>query len=326
VTERPGNAAGPHPSVVVLYGPTASGKSAAALALAERLDGTIINADSLQVYSELRILTARPDAAAEARAPHSLYGVLPAADAGSVAWWRAEALNEIHAAHADGRRAILVGGTGMYIKALIEGLSPAPPSNAEARARATALHATLGGVAFRDALAGRDPPMAARLMAGDRQRLIRAWEVVESTGTPLSTWQAMPRAPGHTLSFTLIGVLPPREALYARIDRRFQAMLDDGALDEARAFDRLGLSHALPANKALGLRELRRHLAGEIDLATAAALAKQATRNYAKRQMTWFRHQMETLQPPGGHVSHAQAAELSERNLPEIFPFILRNS
>ena len=318
------DAAGVEPSVLVLYGPTASGKSGAALTLAERLDGTIINADSLQVYAELRILTARPDAAAEARAPHRLYGVLPAATAASAAWWRQQALSEIAAAHAAGRRAILVGGTGLYIKALIEGLSPVPPADEAARARATALYETLGGVAFRDALRSRDPILAERLMAGDRQRLVRAWEVVEATGTPLSAWQALPRDPGHRLRFALIGLLPERSSLYARIDRRFRAMLDAGALAEAHDFAALGVSTALPANKALGLPELRRHLAGEISLDAAVTAAQQATRNYAKRQMTWFRHQLPPREAAPRHVSHAQVAELSERIMPEIISFILQ--
>ncbi len=310
--------------VIILYGPTASGKSAAALMLAERLDGVIINADSMQLYAELCILTARPDPAAEARAPHRLYGVLPAATPGSAAWWRDAALGEIAAVHAAEKRAIVTGGTGLYLKALIEGLSPVPPADEAARAQATALYAELGGEAFRADLARRDPATAARLMAGDRQRLIRAWEVVEATGIPLSDWQARPRDPGHALDFRLIGLMPARDALYARIDRRFRTMLGAGALDEARRFDELGLSPALPANKALGLPELRRHLVGEIDLPNAIALAQQMTRNYAKRQMTWFRHQL----PAGGdlasHGSHAQVEELSERNLPEIISFILR--
>jgi tRNA dimethylallyltransferase len=323
ISARVGNIMTP-PSVIVLHGPTASGKSSAALALAERLDGVVINADSLQVYAELSILTARPDDEAQARVPHRLYGILPAAEAGSAAWWRAEALREIEAAGAAGKRAIVTGGTGLYIKALIDGLSPAPTADPEARARATSLHDELGGVAFRDALATRDPAIAARLMAGDRQRLIRAWEVVEATGIPLSAWQAMPREPGHRLRFCLIGIQPERAELYARIDRRFHEMLANGALDEARAFDRLNLPPSLPANKALGLPELRGHLAGEIDLPAAAAQAQQATRNYAKRQMTWFRHQMDPARYDGGHVSHAWFAELSERNLAEIISFILQ--
>jgi len=311
-------------AVAVLYGPTASGKSDLAVALAERLNGVVINADSLQLYAELRILTARPDEDALARAPHRLFGVLPAAEASSAAWWRDAALAEIGAAHAAGKHPILVGGTGLYLKILMEGLSPVPTADPQARAKATALYAEIGGAAFRAALAERDPVIAARLEPGDRQRLIRAWEVVEATGTPLSEWQALPKDPGHALEFRLIGLMPPRDALYARIDRRFAAMLERGALEEAARFDALGLPPALPANKALGLPELRRHLKGEIDLAEAAKLAQQASRNYAKRQVTWFRHQLpDDKKSDGTHVRHAQFGELSERNLAKIIPFIL---
>ena len=311
-------------AVAVLYGPTASGKSDLAVALAERLNGVVINADSLQVYAELRILSARPGDEALARAPHRLFGILPAAEAGSAAWWRNAALTEIAAAHSSGKYPILVGGTGLYLKTLMEGLSPVPTADAEARAKATVLYADLGGEAFRAMLAERDPVIAARLQPGDRQRLIRAWEVVEATGTPLSDWQALPKDPGHRLEFRLIGLMPPRDALYARIDRRFEAMLDRGALEEAARFEALGLSPALPANKALGLPELRRHLKGEIDLAEATQLAQQASRNYAKRQVTWYRNQMPNgKKSPGTHVRHALSGELSERNLTEIIPFIL---
>jgi tRNA dimethylallyltransferase len=250
--------------------------------------------------------------------------VLPAVQAGSAAWWRDAALTEIADAHATGKRPILAGGTGLYLKTLMEGLSPVPTANPEARAKATALYEKIGGAAFHDALAVRDPAIAARLMQGDRQRLIRAWEVVEATGTPLSAWQALPKDPGHQLEFRLIGLLPPREKLYARIDRRFETMIERGALDEAARFEALNLSPALPANKALGLPELRQHLKGEIDLAEATRLAQQASRNYAKRQMTWFRNQM-TIDKKSAEtdVSHASFGELSERNLAEIIPFIL---
>jgi tRNA dimethylallyltransferase len=317
--------AGDNPPVIVVFGPTAGGKSALALALAEQLDGVVINADSLQVYSELEILTARPGPEATARTPHRLYGVLPAATAGSVAWWRDAALGEIAATHAAGRRAILTGGTGLYINTLIAGLSPVPPADETARAKATSLYADLGGEAFREELGRRDPEAAKRLMAGDRQRLIRAWEVFEATGRPLSDWQKLPREPGHDLDFRLIGLMPPRDELYRRIDRRFEAMLANGALNEARAFDALGLPSPLPANKALGLPELRRHLNGEIDLTEAVRAASQASRNYAKRQMTWFRGQL----PPDKkslilHGWDAEIGELSESFLSEIMPFILR--
>jgi len=311
-------------AVAVLYGPPASGKSDLAAALAERVGGVVINADSLQLYDELRILTARPDEETLARAPHRLFGVLPAAEASSAAWWRDAALAEIGAARAAGRYPILVGGTGLYLKTLMEGLSPVPAADPQARATATALYAEIGGAAFRAALAERDPVIAARLEPGDRQRLIRAWEVVEATGTPLSEWQALPKDPGHSLEFRLIGLMPPRDALYARIDRRFETMLERGALDEAARFDALGLPPALPANKALGLPELRRHLKGEIDLAEATRLAQQASRNYAKRQTTWFRHQLPAdKKTQEAHVRHAQFGELSERNMAEIMPFIL---
>ncbi len=313
-----------NPPVIVVFGPTAGGKSALALALAERLDGVVINADSLQVYAELNILTARPEPEATARAPHRLYGVLPSATAGSVGWWRDTALAEIATAHAAGRRAILTGGTGLYINILIAGLSPVPTADEAARAKATALYAELGDEGFREELGRRDPEAAERLMAGDRQRLIRAWEVVEATGKPLSDWQKLPREPGHALDFRLIGLMPPRDELYRRIDRRFEAMLADGAVDEARSFDALGLPASLPANKALGLPELRRYLNGEIDLPEAVRAAQQASRNYAKRQMTWFRGQL-----PADkkclilHGWDAEIGELSESFLSEIMPFIL---
>ncbi len=311
-------------AVAVLYGPTASGKSDLAVVLAERLNGVVINADSLQVYSELKILTARPDEAATARAPHRLFGVLPAAEACSAVWWRDAALAEIGAAHAAGKHPILVGGTGLYLKTLMEGLSPVPAANEAARANATALYAEIGGEAFRAALAERDPVIAARLKPGDRQRLIRAWEVLEATGRPLSDWQALPKEPGHSLDFSLIGLMPPRDVLYGRIDGRFETMLKKGAVEEAARFEALGLSPALPANKALGLPELRRHLKGEIDLAEATRLAQQMSRNYAKRQVTWFRHQLPVAKKSDRqHIRHAEFGELSERNLAEIMPIIL---
>ena len=314
------------PSVIVVYGPTAGGKSSLAAIVAERLDGVVINADSLQLYADLEILTARPESDLLDQAPHRLYGVLPAGQAGSAAWWRAAALAEIQAAHAAGRTPIVTGGTGLYLKALMEGLSPLPVADMAARERATALYTELGGEAFRAELAGRDPASAARLNPGDRQRLIRAWEVLESTGIPLSAWQARPLEPGHDLSFRTIGVVPPRDILYERIDRRFAAMLDRGALDEAARFAALGLPLTLPANKALGLPELRRHLSGEIGIDEAVSRAQQASRNYAKRQMTWFRHQMPSVGT--GRTKTADnltISELSESTIAEIIAFIVRN-
>ena len=277
--------------VVIIAGPTASGKSALALELAAALGGIIINADSQQIYRDLRILSAQPDAATMRRAPHRLYGFLDAAERGSVAIWRERALAEIAAAGTGDLLPFLVGGTGLYLRALQRGLAPVPTIPAAIRAEAAALYDALGGTAFRERLAALDPAAASRLPAGDRQRLLRAWEVVRATGRTLDEWQR--RAPGPApLRFATILIMPPREALYAACDRRFVAMLADGALDEARALMARGLPSDLPAMKAVGLPELLRHLRGEIPLDEAIATAQRATRRYAKRQMTWFRHQI----------------------------------
>ncbi|MFQ5958679.1 MAG: tRNA (adenosine(37)-N6)-dimethylallyltransferase MiaA [Alphaproteobacteria bacterium] len=306
--------------VVIVAGPTASGKSALALDLAEVFDGVVVNADSMQVYRELRILTARPGAAEEARAPHRLYGVLPAAEACSAARWRDMALAEIAAVREAGRLPILVGGTGLYFRALETGFAAVPDVSAEVRAAARARHAELGGEAFRAALAGRDPEMAARLAPGDSQRLIRAWEVIEATGVSLAEWQRRGTPEDgpspSTLSFVLA---PPRAALYAACDARFAAMVEAGALAEVAALDALGLAPELPAMKALGVRELRRHLAGELSLDAAIAAAQQATRNYAKRQLTWFRHQM----PEARLVELQYSQDLAPRLIEEIGRFLL---
>ena len=283
------------PPVFVVGGPTASGKSAFAMALAERFDGVVINADSMQVYRDLAILTARPSAGDEARVPHRLFGLLDAADTCSVARWRDLALAEIDAAHADGRRAIVVGGSGLYLRALMSGIAPVPPIPQAVRDAARARHGELGAAAFHAALAGRDPVMAARLAPGDRQRTIRAWEVIEATGRSLADWQAETAA-AVPFVFDVVLLLPPRAALYAACDSRFAAMLDAGALDEVRALDaRVAngeVAGAAPLLKALGVPELRGLLHGACDRAGAVAAAQQATRRFAKRQTTWFRHQV----------------------------------
>ena len=287
---RAGDGAG---AIVLVGGPTASGKSALALDLAEALDGVVINADSMQLYRELRIVTARPGPEDEARAPHRLFGVLPAAEACSAARWRALALDEIAAARGAGRLPVLVGGTGLYFRALTDGLAPVPEVPAAGRAAARACHARLGGAAFHAELAGRDPEMAARLEPGDSQRLARAWEVIEATGVSLAEWQ---RRQGPAAGFggpvLALVLAPPRPALYAVCDARFLAMVERGALAEVAALEALGLDRGLPAMKAVGVRELGRHLGGEASLDEAIAAAQQATRNYAKRQLVWFRRQM----------------------------------
>ena len=279
------------PPVVIIAGPTASGKSRLALDLADEFGGTVINADSQQTYRDLRVLSARPEAAAEARAPHRLYGYLDAAERGSVARWRDLALAEIVAAVAEERLPLVVGGTGLYLRALRHGLAPVPEIPPDIRAEGAALYEALGGGGFRERLAALDPGAAARLPAGDRQRLIRAWEVMQATGVPLHRWQRGARATAR-YRFATVLVMPPREALYAACDARFAAMVEAGALDEVRALAERGLSPELPAMKAVGVREMLAHLRGQTSLAEAVAAGQRATRRYAKRQMTWFRHQI----------------------------------
>ena len=279
------------PALIIIAGPTASGKSRLALDLAAAFDGTIINADSQQIYRDLPILSARPDAVAEARAPHRLYGFLDAAERGSVARWRDLAETEIAAAIEAGRLPLLVGGTGLYLRALRHGLAPVPDIPEVARIEAEALYDDLGGAAFRDRLAALDPEAAARLPTGDRQRLMRAWVVVRATGVPLHDWHRSTSV-GAPYRFATILLMPPRAALYEACDARFAAMAEGGALDEVGALAARGLSPDLPAMKGVGVRELLAHLRGEISLSEAIAAGQRATRRYAKRQMTWFRHQI----------------------------------
>lgn len=274
-------------TVIVIGGPTGGGKSALALALAERLSGVVINADSLQVYDGLPLLTAQPSMEEKARAPHALYGALAPDDACSAARWRDMALAEIERTEAP---AIVAGGTGFYIRTLMEGISPMPDVPPEFRERAIALQKEVGNPAFHEMLKRRDPETAARLDPFNTQRNVRAWEVLEATGKGLAHWQAAPPVPppGH-LRFFSVALIPERGELYRRCDARFDAMMAAGALEEARAF-----SHpSSPLNKALGYAELRAHLAGGMTRDEAVAAAKQATRNYAKRQVTWFRNQLE---------------------------------
>ena len=304
--------------IVLIAGPTASGKSALGLAIAEEFRGTLINADSMQVYRDLAILTARPSAAELARAPHRLYGVLDAGEVCSAARWCAMAEAEIAAAQAEGRLPLLVGGTGLYFRALLKGLAPVPEIPAAVRAAARALHKSIGGVLFHAELARRDPEASTRLHPSDSQRLIRAYEVVTATGRTLRDWQRGDAAGTQRLAAALL-LLPPREVLYDAIDRRFLAMIERGAPEEVRALLARGLAPELPAMKAVGVPELIRVIRGEISLEAAMALAQQASRNYAKRQITWFRHQLPST--PDFPVLRL-AAQYSESLLPEIFSFI----
>ncbi|TVQ57637.1 MAG: tRNA (adenosine(37)-N6)-dimethylallyltransferase MiaA [Rhodobacteraceae bacterium] len=278
---------------ILIAGPTASGKSGLALALAERLGGAVINADALQVYAGWRVLTARPAAEEEARAPHRLYGFLPLDAPYSVGRWLRAVEGVLAECAAEGLRPIIVGGTGLYFRALTEGLTPIPEPTPEIRAAAEARLAALGVAGFAAEIAARDPETSARLDCANPRRLLRAWEALEQTGEGLAAWHARTPPPPLPLDRTVPLLLSPdRATLYARCDARFDAMLAGGALDEARAVAALGLPETAPGLKAVGGRELIAHVRGDSSLAEAADAAKAATRNYAKRQITWFRKRM----------------------------------
>lgn len=275
------------PRIWLIAGPTASGKSALALRLAERIGGEIVNADALQLYRDLRVLSARPSEEEEARVPHHLFGVTDAADGWSVGRWLVAAIQTL----ADiAGPAVVVGGTGLYFKALTQGLASIPPVPAQVRASVAAQYDTYGEPAFRELLSRVDPAAAGRIAPGDRQRLCRAREVFEASGKALSDWQSE-SAGALDEPWNATVLEPPREALYARCDARFAAMVEQGALEEVRALVARGLNPALPAMKAVGMRELAAHLAGETSLDDAIDAARQETRRYAKRQMTWLRNQ-----------------------------------
>lgn len=278
---------------VLIAGPTASGQSALALRLARELGGVVVNADSMQVYRELRILTARPTPEEEARVPHALYGFVAAAEAYSAGRYAADAARAIGEARAAGRVPIVVGGTGLYFTVLLQGLSPVPAADPDVRAYWRAQAAARGAAALHAVLARRDPAMAARLMPTDTQRIVRALEVLESTGRSLAEWQRLPGAPVLREADTArLLLLPERKAQGEAIDRRFEAMLAAGALEEVRGLLALGLSGELPVMRALGVAALAAHLAGALTLAEAAERAKAQTRQYAKRQLTWLKRNM----------------------------------
>jgi tRNA dimethylallyltransferase len=279
------------PRIWLIAGPTASGKSALALRLARRTGGELVNADALQLYADLRVLSARPSAEEEAQAPHHLFGKVDGADGWSVGRWLRTAAPLIEAINGRDRPAIVVGGTGLYFKALTEGLAGAPAVPLEIRAAVDARYQAEGEDASRARLAVADPAAATRISPGDRLRLTRALEVLEATGRPISAWQAETRpvlAPG---SWRALALEPPREALYARCDARLGAMVEAGALEETAALVARGLSPLLPVMKAVGVREFASHLAGEISLERALDDARRETRRYAKRQLTWLRNQ-----------------------------------
>jgi len=280
-----------HTSVVVVTGPTASGKSALALELAERRGGTVINADAMQTYDAFPILTAQPSAEERARVPHTLYGVLPLSETVSAARWRTLASAEIERALKEGRVPILCGGSGLYLRTLMQGIAPIPDAPPELREQANADWAVLGPETFRARLAQHDPAIVERLKPGDRQRHVRAWEVWQATGRPLSEWQRG-EASAAPWRFATVLLAPDRAWLRERIGRRFEAMVAEGVVAEVRAvFDRQP-DPAWPGLKAHGAPEFFRHFRGEIGLGDVQRIAIDHTRQYAKRQMTWFRHQL----------------------------------
>jgi tRNA dimethylallyltransferase len=303
------------PKIILIAGPTASGKSALALALAEKLGGAIINADSMQVYRDLRIITARPTPEEEVRVPHRLYGHVDAAENFSVGRWCSEIADVLAAAQRDARAAIVVGGTGLYFSALTQGLAAVPPIPAPIRNEVRARLASDGVEALHAELTQRDPAAAARLMSGDRARVTRALEVVLATGRSILQWHEanMPARVDAALAAKIF-LMPDRDVLLRRIDARFDAMMAAGAMDEVRALAGRHLDPNLPAMKAHGVPWLIRHLNGEIALAEAIEGGKRDTRQYTKRQATWFRNQL----PDFTSVAPERALTAIEAQLREL--------
>ncbi len=279
----------PRPKVALIAGPTASGKSALAIELAEQIGGTVVNADASQVYRDLRVLSARPSAEDEARVPHRLFGYVDGAEACSAARWASDATAAIDAVHGSGGVPVLVGGTGLYLRTLLDGIAPVPEIDPEVR---VAVRALLVAEAH-EALKREDPSAATRLAPADTTRVARALEVVRSTGKPLSHWQQQRTGGiGDRVALSAAVLLPDREKLLTRCDRRLEAMFDDGAVEEVAALlRRSDMSPDAPVRRAIGVPEIAAMLAGAISRDEAIARAQLATRQYAKRQYTWFRNQ-----------------------------------
>lgn len=278
-------------NVILIAGPTASGKTGLAIELASRFGGIIINADSMQVYRELEIITARPSAAEMAACPHHLFGHVSVLEPYSVARWLGEAVALIEREMEAGRPVVIAGGTGLYFTSLLSGISPIPEIPDEIRSKwRTRQKSDAGGLY--EALQKQDPDMADTLNPQDSQRIVRALEVVEATGISLLEWQRRgnkPLLPAEAKVRKLL-LMPERAWLYDRINRRFEQMIEAGAIDEVKTFIELGVSESATASKAIGARQLASHVAGEIGLAEAIELSQTASRQYAKRQMTWFRN------------------------------------
>jgi tRNA dimethylallyltransferase len=287
----------PEITIHIIAGPTASGKSSLALKLAHELNGTIINCDSMQIYDGLHILTAQPSKEDMAVVPHKLYSALQPDENCSAGIWRDMAEKEINAALAENRTPIICGGTGLYIKALMEGLSPIPQIPKEVREAAVKRQQELGNPGFYEELKERDPETAARFHPQHTSRLIRAWEVLAATGRTLSQWQKKTKnAPPDSWNFEIHKVMPPREELHRNCDARFVKMLDNGALEEVIKLNAEIDAGTVPPDalltKALGYTYLRDYMHGKLTREQAIALSQAQTRQYAKRQVTWFKHQL----------------------------------
>ncbi len=307
------------PRSVLIAGPTGSGKSQLALALAQELEpsggATIINSDSMQVYRDLSVLTARPYGDEEQKVPHRLYGIFSGSQRCSAGRWRDLAAHEIAKAHEAGRLPIVVGGTGLYFQALTDGLAQVPDIPDAIRQQGRERLDQLGNAQFHTELAERDPAMAARVRPSDPQRMLRAWEVIEATGRSLAEWQRDDqRSMGAPDAVARIVLMPPREILYAKCDRRFERMIAEGALEEVSRLLLQSIPQSHPLMKAVGVREIAGHLHGDTSLDDAIAAGQQATRRYAKRQMTWARNRMADWQK--------YVAQDLESFFPEIFSFI----
>ena len=287
----------PLTTIHIIAGPTASGKSARALEIARKADGVIINCDSVQIYEGLPLLSAQPSREEQGQAPHLLYGVLHPNEICSAGHWRSMVIPVIEEVLAQGRTPIICGGSGLYIKALVEGLSPMPAIPDDIRARAIEMQKTLSAEEIHALLQSRDPAMAARLDPKNKARMVRALEVLEATGKSLGAWQELPlQGPPAHWKFETEIIMPERETLYERCNARFVWMMEHGALEEAAAFaariESGEIGEDVPATKALGFKELRAHLNGEMSLEEAITAAQASTRHYAKRQTTWFRNQV----------------------------------
>ncbi|MEE2526273.1 tRNA (adenosine(37)-N6)-dimethylallyltransferase MiaA [Hyphobacterium sp. HN65] len=277
--------------VILLAGPTASGKTGLSIALARVLDGEIINADSMQIYADLKILSARPGEDEQAGIPHHLFGVLDAGERASTGWWARAAMDAIADIRARGNRPIIVGGTGLYFEALTQGLAVMPEISPATRAKADAVEAD-GGDALRIAADQHDPEATAKIKPNDNQRLRRIVEIGIETGRPISEFQSETRPMLAASDWTGLVIDLDRDLLYERIEQRFDAMMAAGALDEARALAARGLEASLPSMKAIGVPPLIAASQCLIKLEDAIARAKQDSRRYAKRQLTWFRNRM----------------------------------